>query len=210
MAFYGDSTKAASLAGVNVTDITTEMQDVINNWIKANIKWNGFEESSDVIEYYDIKKSNQDEIILNNFPVISVSEIVDNVHSDAPQTLDSDSYVVDNNTGIIQLIKKANTIPIINGCLNFFSKGFNSVKVTYKYGYATVPDIIAQIATLMIAKWAKIKDTQADADGTNLKSVRIGDYSETYDLTFMNIKSEFDDILIPMIKRAQEYYADGV
>jgi len=206
MAFYGDVTKASNLAGVVVTDITAEMQETINNWIKANIKWTGFEQSQDVIEYYDIRKSNQDELILNNFPIIGVSELVNDAQSSTPTVLSIDSYVVDKSTGIIQLIKKVNSI--VSGCLGEFKKGFNSVKVTYTHGYATVPEIIAQIATLMAAKWAKIKDTQAEGDG--LKAVRIGDYSETFDLSFMNIKSEYDEILLPMIKRAQEYYANGV
>jgi len=73
-----------------------------------------------------------------------------------------------------------------------------------------VPDIIVKLATLMLAKWAKIKGIQADGgDLEGIKSVRIGNYTETYDLTFLNIRSEFDTMLDPMIKRVQAYYADG-
>lgn len=198
MAFYGDAETAEKLAGVVAGTATTEQQSVINDWINANIKWNGFVESLDVVEYYDIRKTDQSELVLKNFPIISLTEIIDDSISN-PETLTTDDYVVDKESGIVQLLKRC------------FKKGFNSVKVTYKYGFVTVPDIIKQIANLMLAKWLKILAANSNTgDGENIKSVKIGDYTETYDLEFMNIKSEFDGLLIPMIKRAEEYYADGV
>lgn len=202
MAFYGDAGKAETLAGTVSGSVTVEMQEVINEWINANIKQTGFEESELVEEFYDIRKSGQNELILKNFPVTELDEIINGVQCSAPETLVLNTdFVLDSDTGIIQLLgyKK-------------FIQGFNAVKASYKYGYEQVPSLIVQIATLMAAKWAKIK-SQAIPVGEGdevLKSTRIGDYSESYDLGFMSVKSEFDDLLNPMIKKAQEYYAVGV
>lgn len=202
MAFYGDTTKAENLAGTPTGSVTDEMQEAINEWINANIKRTGFEESELVEEHYDIKKYGQNELILKNFPVTELEEITNGVHSDDAEILVLDEdYVADFDTGIVQLLG-----------YNKFVQGFNSVKVKYKYGYTEVPPLIAQIATLMAAKWAKIKSATIPVgeDDEVLRSVRIGDYSESYDLGFMTVKSEYDDVLNPMIKKAQEYYAVGV
>ncbi len=199
--FYGSEQKAANLAGVDLADITAEMTEAINDWIDANIKKTGFGESESIVEYHDIRKSGQNELILKNFPVTELTEVINGVHNDSPETLVLNTdFVLDSDTGIIQLL-----------CKKFF-QGFNSVKVTYKYGYTAVPQLIIQIATLMAAKWAKIKSQPIPEGegGEVLKSIRIGDYSEGYDLGFMTVKSEYDDMLNSMIKKAQEYYAVGV
>lgn len=202
MEFYGDAAKAETLAGVSTGDVTDEMQEAINDWIDANIRSTGFGESELVEQYYDIKKIGQNELILKNFPVTELSEIIEGTNTQISDTLvENTDFVLDNDTGIIQLL-----------CNKAFRKGFNIVKVKYKYGFTSVPQLIIQIATLMAAKWAKLRSqTIPVGDGGEVvKSVRIGDYSESYDLGFMTVKSEFDDMLSPMIKSAKEIYADGV
>ena len=197
--FYGDKNAAASLAGISASLISDDQLKVINDWIIANIKNSGFEESALVTEYYDIKRTGQKELILKNFPISEVYEIIDNSQNNT-LVLESSSYVVDSESGIIQLLEC--------GKLKEFTCGFNSVKVTYKYGFISVPEIIKSIANLMLAKWCKIKESQSDADG--LKSIKIGDYSESFDIEFLNIESEFDNILNPMIKSAKNIFNDGV
>ena len=202
MEFYGDAAKGETLAGVSTGDVTDEMQEAINDWIDANIRSTGFGESELVEQYYDIKKIGQNELILKNFPVTELSEIIEGTNTQISDTLvENTDFVLDNDTGIIQLL-----------CNKAFRKGFNIVKVKYKYGFTSVPQLIIQIATLMAAKWAKLRSqTIPVGDGGEVvKSVRIGDYSESYDLGFMTVKSEFDDMLSPMIKSAKEIYADGV
>jgi hypothetical protein len=196
MAFYGDSTKAEALAGTVAGTVTAEMQSVINEWINLNIRMDGFTEVT-ADEYYDIRKSRQAELVLEHYPVTEITGITNAVKDDSPVDLASDDYVCDEDSGIIQLLLG-----------QFFAVGFNQVRVQYKYGYTVVPSDIAQIATMMAAKWAKIRDQQADADG--IKQVKIGDYQETRDISFMMISSEFDDILKSMIKKAQAKYQSGV
>lgn len=212
--FYGDKNKAASLAGVNASVISDVQCEVVNEWIKSNIKWSGFEESESVTEYYDIRRNGQVELILNNFPVIEITEIVNGYNATNPEVLTDTQYTIDKESGIIQLINDTEggvTTATVNDFIHYpfeFRQGFNSVKVVYKYGFAVVPDIISTIANLLLAKWLKIGIQQATADG--LKSIKIADYSETYDSSFIGISSEFDPMLQPMIKKAQELYEHGV
>lgn len=206
MPFYSDKTKAVNLAGVTALDIIDEMQEIVDAWIDSNIRSDGFSEAKTITEYYDIDKMTQSEIVLKHFPVLSVTELVDSAQSDTPVILETGTFHLDSETGMIKL---KNYVGKINFS-QFFTKGLASVKVTYIYGYTTPPDIIVKIATFMLAKWAKMKKNQTTGDVGNLKSVKIGDYSESYDLEFLNIKSEFDDILLPMVKKAQEQFAAGV
>jgi hypothetical protein len=210
-AFYGDLTEAAKLAGgdVGANDLTTEMQKQINIWIDFKILngFGGFVESDEIIEHYDMNDSDITELMLENCPVIDGSlTLVDDVQGDSPVTVNSSCYYIDLNTGIIQLL----TNKTLSGTdiITAFTKGVKSVKVTYKYGYAEAPDIIKRLATAAIAKWGKIREQQSDADG--LKSVKIGDYSESYDLSFLNINSEFDYMIKDLVDKAVNKYYKGI
>lgn len=210
MSFYSDKTKAVNLTGVDSSVIVDEMQETIDMWINTNIKWDGFNDTKTVTEFYNVDKLLQSEIVLKHFPIISVTEIVDNAQSDTPKTLSADSYTYDSESGIVQLKNYVNEYDDGTYSIHYFTKGKSAIKITYKYGYNNVPDVIVKLATLLLAKWAKIKSVKIDTGDDNLKSVKIGNYTENYDLGFMSIKSEFDSIIEPMIKRVQEYYADGV
>lgn len=210
MSFYSDKTKAINLAGVGADVIIDEMQEMIDSWIDTTIKWDGFGNSVSITEYYNVDKMLQSEIVLKHFPVASISEVIDNAQGDSPRTLSVDSYTFDSESGILQLKNYVDEYDDGTYAVHYFTKGKSAVKVTYIYGFTTVPDVITKLATFLLAKWAKIKNIQASADVENLKSIRIGDYSESYDLGFMNVKSEFDSIIEPMIKRVQAYYSDGV
>ena len=62
MSFYGDKTKAASLAGVLEADITEAMEEIVNANIDADIYPSGFGATLTATdEYYDIKKIGQSE-----------------------------------------------------------------------------------------------------------------------------------------------------
>lgn len=200
--FYGDLDEAADLAGVETSSLTKAMQDSINEFINLITIPEGFRESNEITEYIDIDDSNVTRIMLEHYPIISGSlTLIDNNNSSSRITVNEDCYRVDNESGMIQLLPVENAT---STDITFFTKGVQSVKVTYKMGYASVPESIKVVATLLLAKWGKINNQQTDADGRI--SVRMGDFAEKYDLAFMNIKSEFDDKLKVMIDRIQAKY----
>lgn len=86
-------------------------------------------------EGYDIMMEATDEITLRNFPVSSVASVVS-----SGSTLSTDSYYVENNSGAIRLVSQG----------SFFPQGKQTVKVTYTYGFATVPADLSHAATIVV------------------------------------------------------------
>ena len=207
--FYGDEAEAAGLAGadVDVADLTEEMQKTVNAWIDSKLKINGFNQSDEVTEYYTIDDTGIIELMLDNCPVVDSSlTLFDNANNVSPTTVNGSCYYLDLITGIIQLlINKSLTGSDI---ITEFTKGINSVKVVYKYGYEIVPGDIVVLATTVLAKWGKLRYQQTEADG--LKSVKIGDYAESYDMNFLNINSEFDETIKDLVNYAIEKYGKFV
>ena len=206
MSFYGDVTEAASLAGLDSSKITTAMQQVVDDYIDAEINKDSFKEITGQVDYYDIERTGQSWLILKHMPVISISSVIDNQRANNPVTLATDSYVVDLESDIIQL-DAVNSNDYTNA-QDYFTFGKQSVKVTYDYGYEFVPDIIQSFANLLIAKWAEFADQQSTLDG--LKSVQIGDYKESFDNSMKNVSVKYDSQISGLLNRAKAIYGRGV
>lgn len=209
--FYGSVSEAASLAGVSAGALTSAMQASINNRIDANIAHRRKFEQATRDEFYDIETAKQKELVLINSPAISVTTLTDNAQSTELKVIPTTDYVVENRTGIIKLLQTPlqTTIPLsISDFRNVFTKGFHAVRVQYVSGYALVPDIIQSLATLMLAKWGAVKATQSTLDG--LKQVKAGDYTETYDITGLQVRTEYDSDIKQLTKNAKAIFNKGV
>lgn len=91
--------------------------------------------STVVDEGYDITNDSTTEVVLRNFPVISVSAV-----KVGGSTLAATSWYVDSNTGVIRLQDSA----------GFFTSGTQEVKVSYTYGFSTIPADLSHAATLVV------------------------------------------------------------
>ena len=205
--FYGEVDKSAEMAGCAEALLTETMQKLVNNWINLKIRKEGFGSDTN-IELFDIKESNVNFLILDKIPIINNSvEIIDDVNGDDPVIVNSECYVVDNETGIIQLLSDQSFSSVDS--ISYFHKGIKSVSVEYEYGYVAVPEDIIDFATLLLAKWGKVK-TLSNANADGLKSIKAADYTETYDLSFMSVDSEFDNTIKDMFKLLKVSYNKGV
>ena len=204
--YYADEIKSADIAGVDITAISEAMLDIVNDIINSKI--GEFIQTDSVVELHDIRRDRQKELILKNIPVLTVTTLKDGMNTDTdPVTVNSSYYVVDLASGIIQLtgVQKGASY---DDSVPYFTKGFNTVEVTYNHGYAAVPDDVRGLANLILAKWAKIRDIQGTSGG--LKSVSIGDYKESYDKSFMEVKTEFDEMIQILVKKLKHKYANLV
>jgi hypothetical protein len=195
--FYGSVSEAASLAGAGVVDadLTAAMQKQVNSWIENQIL-NGetFEEHSIVDEFHDIGSPFVGELLVkellvNHYPVIEVLSLTDNARSNSPTLVNSSAYVLDRDgeTGIIKLeSKNVSGSDVITG----FTRGVQSVKVTYDWGFSSVPAKIEELATLMLAKWGEFNEQQTISNG--IKSIKAGSYQESYDLSFMSVNAKYE------------------
>lgn len=202
MSFYGSAQKAADLAGVDLAEATEEKQDLVNSYIDVVIRSSGFGSHDVDGEYYDIYKTRQNNITLENSPVIGITTVHDEANSDDPVLIDSDGYVCDLDTGILQLIT---TKTVTGNGIDYFTKGYNTVKVVYSYGFSSVPSNIQQFATLLLARFLKM-EVMMESHGI-IKSIRIGNYSESYGI---NLVTPWDSILVKMESGLMNLYSEGV
>jgi hypothetical protein len=206
--FYGVISEAADLAGVDQAALTETIQTQINSWIEARL-YNGNTFTSHVgeVEWHDIEETGENELICLKRPIISVSELIDDARGDSPVTINSGAYVLNRagGSGIIQLESKNVTGTDV---ITSFTKGVSAVKVTYTWGFASVPTKVEELATLMAAKFLEVDAQQEAADG--LKSVQAGDYKEAYDMTFLNVRTKYDkeiNILVDELRKKYYTYA---
>ena len=203
MAFYGDTTKATNLAGVDLALATTEKQELVNAYIDTEIRWGGFVQSNGD-EHYDIRKDFQSELVMKNHPIISVTAVYADANTDTPMLVDVSNYVFDGDSGILQLIQSKDLVTSVQK-LGYFPKGYQNVHVTYVYGYSVVPDIIVKYATYVLARYLKMEDNYGKAG--IIKSLKIGNYTEAYD---SYSKTEWDEMLKQIDKSLKAEYASGV
>lgn len=205
--FYGSTTDAASLAGVEVSEITTAIQNYVNTFIDANIRSAGFGSTTVTDEYYSLRKS-QNFLILKNAPIVSISSVVNNARMD-PEELDEENFVVNLDTGIIELSPTEESETSVMK----FTKGISSVKVSYVHGFSSVPEIIQQLANLLAAKQVKYASVlNTDVLINNIGGVKIGNYEERSGVsnTVKALSTEFDESIDFLLSQAQELYNTGV
>lgn len=181
---------------IDHTNITDEMKKVIKQWIDLEIYRDGFGESITIEELYNISEYKKQTLMLNKFPIIGDIEIINNADN-TDDVISDTEYIFDIETGIINLKT------------GYFTKGIGTVKVTYSYGFETIPDEINRLGNLLLAKWALIQNDQSYADGSRIKSERIADHSKSFDLSFMSIDSEYDKFIDPLFKLCKQKYAQG-
>lgn len=201
MAFYGDKNNSCLLAGVNILLATEEKILMINSYIDTEIKLGGFI-SYTADEYYDFYIKNQNELVLKKFPVIEITELYTKANTDSPLLIDSNSYVVDLDSGILQLI---NTKTVTGNGISIFPLGFNSIRVKYTHGFSSIPSDIANFATLSLARYLRMEDFMGKAG--IIKSFKIGNFSETYGTAG---QTPWDKQLFKLEITLKAIYAEGV
>jgi len=209
VSFYGSVSEAASLAGVLAAELTSAMQTQVMAWIDGKT-YNGesFSSHSVTDEKYDIGRPMAGELLvknllLNHRPIIAISALTDDARSTSPTLVNSGAYVLDHGgeSGIVKLESKAVTgADVITG----FTRGTQAVKISYTWGFATVPAKVGNLATLMLAKWGEINTQQTASDG--LKLIEAGDYKEQYDMTFLNVRTKYDAEIKQLWKELREKY----
>lgn len=85
-------------------------------------------------EPYDITNTSTTEVVLRNFPVSSVTSV-----KVSGSTLSATAWYFDSNTGVVKLQDGA----------GYFPPGTQEVKVTYSYGFSTIPADLSHAATLV-------------------------------------------------------------
>lgn len=207
--FYGDADEAAEMSGLAVSYMLASIQTQVNNLIDTRILFGNTFSTHSEDEFHDINWPHQKEIILRKCPVISISSLTDASQSNNVLTISSDDYVVDEEAGIIKLLQLTD-VQALSDFKNSFTVGKHSVRIQYTWGYATVPTIIKNLATLLLARWAKINRESVQTGGVKAVRMAAGNYQETFDTSMKHITTEYDDTIKSLIAQVKALYAKGV
>lgn len=136
-------------------------------------------------EKHDIETTNQDNILLDNGPVIEVTELKDD-----GEVVDEDDYLLYAEEAVVAL-KTDTTFGALYDT-PYFTKGRQKVSVSYKWGYADVPEDIQYVCSLLVAQLAlaKLKDTIREQE---VESEKIGEYSVSYQKDYYTIEKKIND-----------------
>ena len=141
---YTTKTKVADYLGVDVSNIKDDWIEWATYYI--DLYCNCIFREKTVTEKYDINKSGDSVLFLDNFPVVSVTEVKND-----GEVMDTDDYLIYEGEGIIKLADD-----FIGNIYNVgaFVKGRQKVEVTYKYGRSSVPDEIEWATTVLASQIA--------------------------------------------------------
>jgi hypothetical protein len=117
------------------------------------------------VEYYDGAGST--EILLNQWPVTGVTQIIADVYGTTPTTIPSTEFVINTKNGIVS-IKPSSTYS------SWFGYGNQNYQVTYTAGYNPIPnDLQEACAAIVMNQFYKI------GTDVTLAVEKIGDYQRT-------------------------------
>lgn len=135
------TTRAAVKRALGVPAAVTEHDDFVDDLlgvadseIIAFCGMAGITSTTSTDEAYDISNGYTNVFTLRNFPVGTVTAVVS-----AGETLSTDAWYCDTRSGTLRLSSSS----------RFFPEGRQKVKVTYSWGYASVPSDLAFAATLI-------------------------------------------------------------
>lgn len=181
---YNDNDDTAAMVeGLNASDIKDAWRDWAN-WI-INMECGKDFYSHDVTEYHDISED-QAVILLEHYPIITVTTVQDNVNglgNANPTTITSAHYNIQMDCGILTLISDTYSV---------YTKGIQNVSVAYTYGWLNVPSEVATMANMLIAwrgqVWLLEKDDKAPFGA---QMIQIGDFTQTFGQTFGPVGEKF-------------------
>lgn len=205
---YATKAEVASISQVDETTYVTEhLLDWVDNYINSHFNRSDFGTVSEETEKHSIENSYEDSIMVEYCPINSVTELKDNIRGFSPFTFNALNYVVDSDAGIIYLDINNTSEAIGVTQRSYFTKGRNSVEVTYTHGWDTVPDEIRELANLVTAKMARIAYLEEQANPGAIKKISMGDYSEErfYDSKFNSVKTKYDYFIGNMLKNLNKW-----
>lgn len=205
---YATKANVAALSGLDVSAITDLVVNLADNAVHRICNRISFESTvDDVEEYFDIQRRNiyfeedigSREFPLSNWPVTSVSEVAliyrntdaNNVVTATTTVLTLDSgYFLDNlPRGCIVKISDEIDMPI----------GKKVLKITYSYGYSSVPQDIKDFCDYYAASIAEGSNSvPINSDGAPLSEVEIGRYREKYANPATVYRTKYGNILQEM------------
>jgi len=182
-AYSDDDSTADLVEGLSASDIKQEWKNWAN-WV-IDLECGHDFHSHSATEYHDIV-DDQCRILLDHYPVLSVSSLQDNANglgNADPVTITSDDYYLDADSGILTLVSDEQTE---------FTKGTANVAISYSYGYTSVPSEVQTMANLLVAFRGQIWLLEKDGSVPfGVERIQIGDFAQTFGDDLGPLQSKF-------------------
>src|SRR3989304_8183218 len=111
-----------------ITAVIEGVSDLVSKYIHRDLEFNAFD------EYFDIEDFDVDTIKVRNFPIVSVVGLTDNGN-----LVDISKYKVYKREGVI-VLKERTYVSQYYRNHDFFTKGAQTVSVSYWGGFELIPD----------------------------------------------------------------------
>ena len=215
MADYASKGNAAEIAGLTEADILDAQIEIVNRFIDALVNRNfGVANTrNNPPQYFDIE-GDERELLLDRWPVIAITELVDNQRGASPSTLVQDTdYFLEGAEGVIKLVE--DEFNILKGSA-YLTRGMRTVRCIYTWGYEDIPAPVSAFADWMAAWIAEIKKATGaakTAEGQVLRKLRAGNYEEAYDIGNTIIDKKYKAVLSDMTQfliRNYMRYGDSI
>jgi len=144
-----------------ITAVIEGVSDLVSKYIHRDLEFNAFD------EYFDIEDFDVDTIKVRNFPIVSVVGLTDNGN-----LVDISKYKVYKREGVI-VLKERTYVSQYYRNHDFFTKGAQTVSVSYWGGFELIPDSL-QLAVKMASN-----RLYSEIGNEDMLSEKIGDYQYT-------------------------------
>ena len=131
------------------------------------------------------------ELLLGQFPVVSVTQVVVDQYGSQPTTIPGSSFIVNTKNGIVSVKPTATYSP-------WFAYSNQGISVTYQAGYDPIPfDIQEAVAEMVMNQFYKL------GTDVTLSQEQIGDYNRTS-------RADVQQLLTDDIKHTLNHYRQGI
>jgi len=187
---YTSIDKIVNLTGVDESVIQQEWLDWADAEIDKETQCKFGVSSSSTLK---LDGNGLDCLYIPEGPIIEITQIVIK-DGTTTYTYNSDDisnyFAIYNNESIIQFKEDVTT-----GDINTFPKGQQNIEITGKFGYSYIPDLVEELATLLVIRIMLLRYPQLQVD-----SERIGDYSVSYKKNGFDLDATIDE-LFELIKQ---------
>lgn len=171
MANYTTKAKVAALSGVTESDVQQDWLDWADDEIETATGESFFAAVSEVLK---IDGPGGNTLMLPKYPILTITKIeCDGVEWTGANI--TDSFAIYEEEGMIKVREGINYDNV--DLDEVFAKGTQNIEITGTFGYASVPKLVEELASLIVIRIMREKGVGMTDEITE---ERIGDYSVRY------------------------------
>ena len=185
--YYTTKTKISALTGIAEASIKDEWLQWSTDEIESKTGESYFIAVSEILK---IDGPGGGTLILPKYPILTITKIVCDGTEITPIT---ESFAIYNDEGIIKVLEGLNLDYL--GLDKVFAKGTQNILITGTFGYAAIPPLVEELATLIVIRIMR----ENNLITKEVVQESIGDYSVRYKENGGDLLKTIEDLYIALI-----------